>query len=188
MMALRTAQQVSAVAAAALAFAMPTGAAQAQEIGEPITIASLAADDAATFHLTTATPNVEAEAGQGPQFGGQSQAPLRQVARDEALMLEQALQRRRTARREIAYQVLNAVDAVQTISCLERGVCHEMNPLLGRSPSPGKVLAFKAASGGVHYLVTRLLEAEAPGAVNGWQITTIAIQGGVVAWNMQFVF
>ena len=188
MMTLRTAHQVSTVVAAAFSLVLPSGAAQAQETGEPITIASLAADDIATFRLGSATSITEAETGQGPQFGGQGATPLRQVTRDDALMLEQALQRRRTARREIAYQVLNVVDAVQTISCLERGVCHEMNPLLGRNPSSGRVLAFKAASGGVHYLVTRLLEAEAPGAVNGWQITTIAIQGGVVAWNMQFIF
>ena len=106
----------------------------------------------------------------------------------DAEALEEALFRRRVARREIVYQVLNAVDAVQTISCLDRGVCHELNPLLGRNPSAGKVLAFKAASGGVYYLVTKLLQAEAPGAVGAWQITSIAIQGGAVAWNMQFVF
>lgn len=48
---------------------------------------------------------------------------------------------------EIAYQVVAAVDALQTLD-LRYSNCHEANPLLGAHPSDAKVLAFFAAGGG----------------------------------------
>lgn len=88
--------------------------------------------------------------------------------------------------REIAYQVLNAVDAAETIDCLHRDVCHEANPLLGRNPSPAKLIAVKAGTGAVHYVVARFLRDRDPEAATLFQFLTIAIQGGVVAANLRF--
>ena len=162
-------------------------AAQPEAAAYPIdTLRAAPSGEGERFILAAA--EVEPAPVQGPQVTLAMRASMRQAAAREAFELERAVLRRRIARREVVYQVLNVVDAVQTISCLDRGVCHELNPLLGRDPSAGKVIAFKAASGGVHYLVTRLFESYAPEAVAPWQITTIGIQGGAVAWNMQFVF
>jgi len=88
--------------------------------------------------------------------------------------------------REIAYQVLNAVDTAETIDCLNQDVCHEANPLLGRNPSPGKLIAVKAGTGVAHYAVARFLRYRDPEAARLFQFLTIAIQGGVVAANLRF--
>lgn len=93
---------------------------------------------------------------------------------------------RRIPRSEWVYQTLNVIDGLQTIRCLDTGRCHEANPLLGKNPSPGKLIGVKAASGIVHYLITRELVRRG-GPVNTWEFITIAVQGGVVALNMRFV-
>jgi hypothetical protein len=90
--------------------------------------------------------------------------------------------------REIAFQALNLADAAQTISCLDRNVCHEGNPLFGSNPSTAKVLGIKAGFGVLHYAVARLLNDRNPRAARIFQIATIAIQGGVVAANLRFTF
>jgi hypothetical protein len=52
---------------------------------------------------------------------------------------------------EIAYQTLNAVDAIQTISCMQKINCEEKNPLFGKHPSTGKIIAIKSLVGLLHY-------------------------------------
>lgn len=85
--------------------------------------------------------------------------------------------------REIAFQALNAVDAIQTCSFLARGTAQELNPILGSNPSCKKVVGFKIAAGVLHYVVARSFDEE---TAKIFQITTIVIQGGVVTWNFQF--
>lgn len=93
--------------------------------------------------------------------------------------------------REIAYQVLNAADAAQTCHVVGRGGS-EANPLvsafIGKTPSCGKVIGFKVASGILHYLVADHFRDRDPAGAKFFQIGTIVIQGGVVAANMRFVF
>ncbi|MBX7540863.1 hypothetical protein [Qipengyuania sphaerica] len=194
------ARTIATVTAGVMACSWPVHAAQAQEVaaelaelavhGPELAVADYRGAEPAGEgeRFTLAATSAEQAPVHGPQLSVAAQATMRQAAAKEAFELEQALVRRRTARREVVYQVLNVVDAVQTISCLDRGVCHELNPLLGRDPSTQRVIGFKLASGGVHYLVTSLFEEIAPEAVGPWQLTTIGIQGGAVAWNMQFVF
>jgi hypothetical protein len=90
------------------------------------------------------------------------------------------------AEREIAFQALNLLDAAQTVSCLNRNVCREGNPLFGSNPSTGKVMGIKAGFGVLHYVVARFIHDRDPGAAKIFQIATIAIQGGVVAANLRF--
>lgn len=96
--------------------------------------------------------------------------------------------RKRVLRREILFQVLNVVDTVQTVDCLNRQVCHEMNPILGRNPSTGKLIGIKALAGGIHALGTHLLREFAPSAVGTFQVTSLIIQSGAVVWNVQHSF
>ena len=90
--------------------------------------------------------------------------------------------------REIAFQALNLADAAQTISCVNRSVCREANPIFGANPSAGKVIGIKAGFGAVHYVLARFLNDRNPRAAKIFQIATIAIQGGVVAANLRFTF
>lgn len=140
----------------------------------------------ATFDLAAADANEEKPFAPGAaSYPRQHEGflPLAEFARRDREKIE-----RRIERREIAYQLLNVIDGVQTISCLEAGKCEEMNPLLGKRPSAGEVVAFKIAGGGLHYLGTRFLEDKFPEAVAPFQIISVVAMGGAVAWNMQFVF
>ena len=92
------------------------------------------------------------------------------------------------AEREIAFQALNLLDAVQTISCLDRHVCREGNPLFGSHPSPGRVVGMKVGFGVLHFVAARLLNDRNPRMARIFQIATIGIQGGVVAANLRFGF
>lgn len=91
-------------------------------------------------------------------------------------------------RYEVAFQVLNAADAVQTCDFLARGRAYELNPLLGKHPSCPKVIGFKIAAGGVHYLLVREIAKTDPKLAKIVEILTIGIQGGVVAANLRFAF
>ena len=89
---------------------------------------------------------------------------------------------------ELAYQTLNVIDAVQTIDCLDRNVCRELNPLLGRNPSAEKVIAFKAGGGIIHFLITRAIYERDPYLAKRFQVLSLVVQGGVVAANLRFAF
>lgn len=101
--------------------------------------------------------------------------------------LDRQLRMQKAKTLEIAFQALNVVDAVQTVSCLRRNQCSELNPLLGRNPSAAKVIGFKAAGGLAHYLLTRELVKQNR-YWKEWQIGSLVLQAGAVAWNMQRVF
>ncbi len=90
--------------------------------------------------------------------------------------------------REIAFQALNAADAAQTCHIVGTGRGVELNPILGRHPKCGEVIAFKAGVGVLHYLLADYLRDRDPRAARLFQIATIAVQGGVVAANLRFTF
>lgn len=89
---------------------------------------------------------------------------------------------------EIAFQVLNAADALETIYCTRRARCDEGNPIIGMHPSAGRIIAVKALAGVVHYAITRHLFKKRPEWVDEWVVTTTVLQGGVVLWNLQHCF
>jgi len=89
---------------------------------------------------------------------------------------------------ELVYQALNAVDAAQTISCLRAGKCTEGNPLFGSNPSTPTIIGVKAATGALHLLATRYLFNRNSRYLKTFQVASIAIQGGVVAWNASVMF
>lgn len=92
------------------------------------------------------------------------------------------------ARYEIAFQALNAADAIQTCDFLARGKAHELNPILGKHPSCPEVIGFKIAAGALHYVLVREIAKTDPKLARVVQIVTIAIQGSVVAANLRFTF
>jgi len=89
---------------------------------------------------------------------------------------------------ELSYLALSAVDAGQTIGCLDRGTCEEGNPLLGKHPSAGKVILAKVGFGLIHFAVfSRLNDHNQKAALRLAQISC-AVQGSVVALNARFTF
>lgn len=94
--------------------------------------------------------------------------------------------------REIAFQVLNAADAATTCHAVGSGQAIEGNPLaaaiIGKRPSCGSVIAFKAANGALHWLIASELNKRDPKLAKTVQIVSIVVQGGVVAANLRFVF
>jgi hypothetical protein len=89
---------------------------------------------------------------------------------------------------ELVFQSLNAIDAVQTIDCLNREICYEANPLLGKYPSTEEVIKFKVANGIIHYIITKEIYKRDPKAARTFQYISIGIQGSVVTANMRFAF
>ena len=94
-------------------------------------------------------------------------------------------ERRRLAHLELLFQVLNAADAATTISCVERSICNEQNPLYGsHRPGWGRIAGVKAGVGALHYLIYRTLAKSEPRLARMFELTTITIQGATVIWNM----
>lgn len=89
---------------------------------------------------------------------------------------------------EFAYQTLNVVDAAQTIDCLNRNTCDEANPLWGKHPKAGTIIAAKLVMGAVHFaLFDRMRDRNPKAALRLAQIST-GLQGGVVLLNARFTF
>ena len=91
-------------------------------------------------------------------------------------------------RKEIAFQLLNAVDAAQTIACTKSTRCHEVNPIFGRKPSVEKIVGIKVATGVIHFAIARFLFKDSPADQDSFEKVSILIQGGIVAANMRIVF
>jgi hypothetical protein len=53
---------------------------------------------------------------------------------------------------ELGYLALSAVDAGQTIHCLDRGICEEGNPIFGRHPSAKTLIIAKVGLGALHFV------------------------------------
>lgn len=123
---------------------------------------------------------------QGPVI--EPSAPPRTIPIEEARR-RLADEHRAVVRREVAYQLLNAIDAAQTIHFVSKGDYRELNPLLGHKPSAERVMITKISAGVLHWVITDALERRAsPETVRQWQVWSIVIQGGVVAANMRAVF
>ena len=97
------------------------------------------------------------------------------------------------SKREIAYQVLGAVDAAQTCTFIRTGRAAEANPIAiavfgSDQPSCGQVIAFKLVGGALHWVIASEINKRDPKAAKWFQIATIVVQGSVVAANLRFVF
>lgn len=89
---------------------------------------------------------------------------------------------------EAAFLTVSAIDAVETISCLNRATCTEHNPLWGSHPSSGKIVAAKLGLSLVHFGVFKLIADRDPHtALRAAQISA-AVQGGIAALNLRTAF
>ena len=90
-------------------------------------------------------------------------------------------------RLEAAYQVLNITDLAETVYCLDRHRCQEANPIFGHHASNGTIIAGKAIGGMIHFATYSLIK-DNPKTTRLFEIISIAVQGGVVAWNATICF
>jgi hypothetical protein len=89
---------------------------------------------------------------------------------------------------ETTFLALSAVDAAQTIRCLKRDLCEEANPIFGKHPSAGTIIASKLGGGLLHYvLINELNKRDPKMALRTAQISA-GLQGGVVAMNARIMF
>ncbi|WP_156427394.1 hypothetical protein [Novosphingobium sp. Fuku2-ISO-50] len=89
---------------------------------------------------------------------------------------------------EIGYQLLNALDAAQTISCVHKPNCEEGNPLYGKRPSVGTIIGIKAASALLHYRASRTLLRRDPNTAILFEVATTTVQGVVCGLNFRYAF
>ena len=181
------------------AFAFPSGASAQDaaiafaEIEREVTVAISVSDNSelllsidrddlkdldALFARAEATPSVGAtlpeETPQSVSDTSEHREPI--VTKAEAIRLE------------VIFQVFNALDWVLTKNCLDRGTCVEKNFLWGEQPDMTKMALAKIAFGAVHAAYVAWLFKNKPYAVKPVQYMSIALMGGVVAWNAQFSF
>jgi hypothetical protein len=89
---------------------------------------------------------------------------------------------------EAGFLALSAIDAVETISCLDKNRCMEGNFIWGSHPSSGKVIAAKVGLGLIHFGLFKLLVDHNPHtALRAAQISA-AVQGGFVVVNAHKAF
>lgn len=83
-------------------------------------------------------------------------------------------------------------DAFTTIYAIENKNAVEANPIaravIGKRPTPGAVVAYKAAFAGVQELISHHFDKTAPKFSKYFDITSTVLTGGVVAANARFMF
>jgi len=89
---------------------------------------------------------------------------------------------------ELSYLALSAVDAVQTMECLDRGICKEGNPLFGKHPSKKALIIGKVGFGMLHFAVFSYANERNPKTALRLAQITCAAQGSVVLLNARFTF
>jgi hypothetical protein len=89
---------------------------------------------------------------------------------------------------EIGYLALSGIDTVQTISCLHKGECKEANPIFGKHPKTGTLIAAKLAMGAAHFALFKYANDRSPMTALRMAQISCGIQGSVVLLNARFAF
>lgn len=138
----------------------------------------------------------DAQAGAfGPSDTAKQPTPVLPQAASEPLDPEldaQRIKRRKVKtieRLEIAYQLLGVLDAAQTISCMKKPNCREINPLLGSRPSAARIVGFKLAAGLLHYAAMRReIRKDRLDSALTFEIVSISVQGVICGLNFRHAF
>lgn len=131
---------------------------------------------------------VPAAAQQPPHETIGAQAAVTAAAPIDAKLAERLRITRQANRWEAAYLAFNAVDVIQTCDILSRGVAKETNPIVGKNPSCGKLIAYKGAMSGVQYLLYRQILRRSPKAARLTAQLSTGLQGAVVGLNLRYTF
>jgi hypothetical protein len=91
-------------------------------------------------------------------------------------------------KRQVAYHTLNAIDTIQTCHVLQSGKGYELNPIFGKTPDCGTLVAAKIGGSILHQIISSELRKHDEKAAKLFQIISIGFQGSVVVWNFSVVF
>lgn len=86
---------------------------------------------------------------------------------------------------EVGYQVANVLDMFTTMDIKNHDNITEQGPakrFLGENPERLETAVYFAASGALHYAISRALP---PGYREGWQAVSLVIEGGYAVNNMK---
>jgi hypothetical protein len=89
-------------------------------------------------------------------------------------------------RDEFAWQAMNVVDVIQTTQ-RDRDCSFEANPLIGKNPDNGTVVAVGVAFSLLHAYASNFIREEHPEWLNTWQWTTGLIKLAVIANNQSIL-
>ena len=89
---------------------------------------------------------------------------------------------------EVVFQLANALDAIETISCSHKAGCSEANPLFGIKPSTAKVLGIKAAVAGLHYYIYKKRNHIEPKGIRFFEIVSTVVYAAVAGVNVSRTF
>ena len=162
--------------AAALAVSFPTAAAAQSTINQAMQLAQQQKVGLAGYKLERAPLADQADA--------VVQAVPSQVAPRDA----DQVTRSAAYKWEAGYLALSAIDAAETISCLDRNRCTEGNFIWGRHPSTGKIIAAKIGLSLVHFGIFKLIvDHDAHTGLRVAQVSAV-VQGGFVLLNLRHTF
>ena len=177
--------------AAALSLVFP-GQAVAQSKAGQVRIAPQQATKLPVYRLEPVSFALQPKSGTyklEPAAVASSSESLSQALPDDSLRVVPDQRTKSAAYKwEAAFLALSAVDAAETISCLNRARCTEHNPIWGSHPSTGTIVAAKLGLGLIHFGVFKLIADRDPHtALRAAQISA-AVQGGVVMLNVHSAF
>jgi hypothetical protein len=89
---------------------------------------------------------------------------------------------------ELGFLALSALDTAQTIECLHRDVCEEVNPLFGKHPSAKMLILAKLGGGLAHFAAFSYLNDRDPKVALRAAQVSFALQGTVVLVNARITF
>jgi hypothetical protein len=96
--------------------------------------------------------------------------------------------RREVARLEVALHVLSAIDGIATISCVSRGRCRELNPLMGSHPSALRVIGIKSIAGLLFHRMLRKQVREDPYKARKVARISVGFQAAITGFSMSASF
>lgn len=147
----------------------------------PATVAVSSAAQDATQQTEGIQQQQQPQQPDGVQQSHQAQQQ-RELANRKAWAKWHGMQRD-AMRWELGYLALSAVDAAQTISCVQDHTCHEANPIYGRHPSPARVILTKLAGGVLHFWLVHGMIKKNPWEARLTAQLSAGIQGFIVAIN-----
>ena len=89
---------------------------------------------------------------------------------------------------EIGYLALSAIDAGETIHCLNRNMCDEANPIFGKHPSTKTLILAKIGLGAIHFAAFSALNDRNPKSALRLAQVSCGVQGGGAMLNARFSF
>lgn len=89
---------------------------------------------------------------------------------------------------ELGFLALSAIDAAQTIECLNRDACEEVNPLFGKRPSTKTIILTKIGGGLAHFALFSYINERSPKTALRAAQVSFALQGTVVLLNARVAF